>query len=310
MYFTFVDNFAVILYNNDVKDFHNEGVKMDTSKIKLLLDAIDYKSFSKAADKYSYTPSAFSHIADTVEDEIGLTLLKRTNMGVELNDYGEALYPLLKDIVTAEEQFLNKVSDLKNGKEIKIATYSSIMKNILPKVIIDYKKTLGKPLNISVDIFDVYTKFRKRADIDIIIGENYLNDDWEFVPLFDDYYVVVFQKDEKIKKEYTKQELYDNVFISPNDSKARRFFDSNKFKEIISVNASDDSSIFNMIKAGMGITVLPKLTVMNEKDLIYSDLKPKIKRTIGVAYRKGTEKKENIKKFVNYLILSLTEGKK
>ena len=56
---------------------------MDITKIEMILCALDLGSFSKAAEIYSYTPSAMTHIADSLEEEIGTKFIKRTHSGIE-----------------------------------------------------------------------------------------------------------------------------------------------------------------------------------------------------------------------------------
>ena len=51
-----------------------------------------YKNFSLAAKELSYTPSALSHIADSLENELGVKLFIRTRKGVEITDDGKMLY--------------------------------------------------------------------------------------------------------------------------------------------------------------------------------------------------------------------------
>ena len=43
---------------------------MDTLKIKAILAAARHRSLSKAAEEFSYTPSAFSHMLAGFEEEI------------------------------------------------------------------------------------------------------------------------------------------------------------------------------------------------------------------------------------------------
>ncbi len=90
---------------------------MDTTKIKAILSAIKYKSLSKAAEEFSYTPSAFSHMADSLEDELGIKILTRTPQGIKLNKDGETLYSKLKALVKAEEELKDLAKGLANKKQ-------------------------------------------------------------------------------------------------------------------------------------------------------------------------------------------------
>ena len=76
---------------------------MDTLKIKTILSAVENKSFSKTAETLSYTPSALSHMADSLEQELGVKLLKRTPKGVELTENGEKLKDKMQAVLDAED---------------------------------------------------------------------------------------------------------------------------------------------------------------------------------------------------------------
>ena len=47
---------------------------METMKIKAILAAAKYQTLSRAAEDFSYTPSALSHMADAFEEELGVKL--------------------------------------------------------------------------------------------------------------------------------------------------------------------------------------------------------------------------------------------
>ena len=64
---------------------------MDTFKIKAILTAVEKKSLSKAAEEYSYTPSAFSHMLTAFEEDLGVKVFSRNSTGVALTEEGEKL---------------------------------------------------------------------------------------------------------------------------------------------------------------------------------------------------------------------------
>lgn len=113
---------------------------MDVSKIKALLLAVEKKSFSKAAEELSYTPSAFSHIVDSIEEELGIKILNRTFNGVELNENGKLLLDKLTALITAEKELLASAKNLNvKNERLRIGAYSSIAQHILPEIINKFK---------------------------------------------------------------------------------------------------------------------------------------------------------------------------
>ena len=51
---------------------------MDTFKIRAVLAAAETGSLSRAAEQFSYTPSAFSHMLSAFEDELGVRIFHRS----------------------------------------------------------------------------------------------------------------------------------------------------------------------------------------------------------------------------------------
>ena len=79
---------------------------MDTKKIEVLLRALELGSLSKAAQEYLYTPSAVSHILDTLEDELGTKIVRRTYRGIEPEEGCEEIISGLKEILEAEKRVI------------------------------------------------------------------------------------------------------------------------------------------------------------------------------------------------------------
>ena len=115
---------------------------METDKIKAILAAVKYKTLSRAASEFSYTPSALSHMADSLEDELGVKLLVRTHKGVSLTEDGELLKQRFENVLVAENELKSAVSDLMSDKQpsLRIGTYSSISNNILPGILKSFKR--------------------------------------------------------------------------------------------------------------------------------------------------------------------------
>ena len=70
------------------------------------MTAVNHKNFSKAAEEYSYTPSAFSHMAHSLNEELGVVLFKRTPTGIELTAEGSKVRVFV--IPTDEELMIAK----------------------------------------------------------------------------------------------------------------------------------------------------------------------------------------------------------
>ena len=69
---------------------------MDSKKLDALLLAIECGSLTAAAEEMGYTQSGLTNMMNSLETELGLTLLSRSKNGVRLTQAGEALLPYMQ----------------------------------------------------------------------------------------------------------------------------------------------------------------------------------------------------------------------
>lgn len=76
---------------------------MESARCKAFMYAADTGSFTKAAERLNYTPSGVSQLVGALENETGLTLLRRTRKGVTLTPDGEILLPAVREFLENTE---------------------------------------------------------------------------------------------------------------------------------------------------------------------------------------------------------------
>ncbi|HAK73681.1 MAG TPA: hypothetical protein DCP36_08930 [Sporomusaceae bacterium] len=110
---------------------------MDAKKIQILLSSLKSGSLLKAADSLGYTPSGLTHMMDSLEKDIGITILNRGRFGICLTAEGEKLLPLLEAFAAAEQRIRNEVRSLKSRRQdiIRIGAYASVARNWLPALL-------------------------------------------------------------------------------------------------------------------------------------------------------------------------------
>lgn len=262
---------------------------MDTFKIHATLAAVKHKSLSKAAEEFSYTPSAFSHIAAALEEELGVTLLKRSSTGVEWTPEGEQLRPLLEAMVR-DEAALKKAAALLSGgktKELRIGIYSSMSRNFLADIL---KKLKSEHPDVkpSVCVADDLHGWLENDRADVIFADQKTLSEANWFPLLEDQYCAVLPHNRFPGNTHvTLEALYPFTYIDTDDAYLNEYLDMERFAERISFRSEDDLSVINMVKDGIGITILPKLVLNKNTDGVkVLPLEPKLIRTLGFAYHK------------------------
>ncbi len=260
---------------------------METFKIKAMLSAVKNKSLSKAAEEFSYTPSAFSHILTNFEEELGVKIFERSSKGVTLSNDGEKLYEAFCDIKKAEDKVWEIIADIKGTKDFSlcIASFSSMSRQLVSGVIKRLKKEYPH-IKLNVSVADNVTGWIENNKADIVFADSGSFGEREWLPLFEDEYCVIAPKgllgDKKV---ITRTELYDYPYIYTKGFNTENYIDINKFKEITIFSSEDDLSILNMVKDGVGLSIIPSLVIKgNEGEIDVLRLEPSFKRTMGVAF--------------------------
>ena len=283
---------------------------MNTFNIKAILGVAKYKSMSRAAEEFSYTPSALSHIISAFEAELGVKLFERNSRGVELTDAARELLPEFEAMFECERMIYETANRLsgKEKKEVRIATYSSLSRNFLPSIIKGFRKKYPD-INISVNVSDHITELLDEQKADVIFGSVSTFGDNEWFEIAEDEFLVVSPRSTFCgRDQITREELYSLPQIFTDDEPLREYFDVDKFSDLMYFRSDDDLSVINMVKNGMGVTVLPSLVLKeNCEGLETVRLSPPIKRKLGVAFKKKRKTFE-LKLFLEYVKETTKKG--
>lgn len=277
---------------------------MDPQKIKILLSAIEHKSLSRAAEEYSYTPSAMSHIADSVEHELGVKILTRTPLGISLSHEGEELYGHLVTLVEAEKALLRAASALTQSKEnhLRIGTFSSISQHMLPEIISRFREAYPS-IKISVSVEDHLQKWLENDLVDVIFADERSFGDNLWIPIMEDPFVAVVPSGMlQDKRRVKREELYPYTYVSINEKILDSYFDKSRFASVLEFESVDNVSVLYMIQHGLGFSILPQLMVNKKpRGVKVLKLEEPICRTIGFAYKKDARLTYATKMFIDYL---------
>lgn len=259
---------------------------MDTTKIKAFLLAEKYGSFSKVAEAFSYTPSALSHMADSLEEELGVKLFVRNHRGVVLTQAGQQLRGKFEAVLEAETALLSEAEKLSCRQEetLRIGAFSSVALHLLPMILRSFKKE-NPGVKTSVLVEDSW----QENDLDMIFTDSYCPDaKTAWYPILKEPYVVAAPEGLMPNKTaITRDELYALPFIQTSDEVLDDYFQYGKFQETVKLRSIENETAVSMVKEKLGVAVLPALTVQNGPvGVRVLELLPELTRTIGVQYKK------------------------
>ena len=278
---------------------------MDINKIEILIRAIELGSLSKAANEFSYTPSAVLYILNAVENEVGVNFIKRTHAGIEVEEGCNEIVDNLKKIVDMQKRTKQIAYDIyREKRKLTIATYASLSKHILTTIIKGFNKKF-QDIHINILVVENIRKVYEDGEADILFGEKINVDNICWEKLFTDPYIAIIPKQYNFSGDCIKrEELYKQTFIKVKDGKISEYIDESRFYDIINVVSQDDSSAIHMVKEELGVAILPLLSVYDNKSVKCVELDPELHRILGLSYRERDFKiKRELRDFVEYVRL-------
>ena len=249
-------------------------------------------SFARAAQILHLTPSAISHAVASMEEACGFALFVRGKGGVTLTRSGEALYPVIRQILNADEALSQTISEL-NGVTrgtVKIGAFNSVCMTWLPHIVTSYKKKYpGVHIEINQGTYDDVVQWIKTGAVDIGFLSMESARDLTVRPLYRDRLMCVVPKGFKTKNPgyITPEEMRGENFVvqgDETDADIQAFLSKYRFSIRASCRVVDDLSTIAMVESGFGICILPSLILERAHgDVDTYPIEPAEYREFGIA---------------------------
>lgn len=283
---------------------------MNILKYMAFIRAVEYGSFTKAAQMLNYSQSGVSRMIHDLEKEWKVTLLERSRAGVQLTSDGMKLLPYAKNLCNEYQKLQAQVDEL-NGLQsgfIRIGTFSSVATHWLPNIIrhfqkdyphIDYELLLGDYTEIEEWIAsgrvdcgflrlpthsNFETIFLEQDKLLAVLPENHPLANCEKLPvsaLCNDPFMLL---EKGAKAEVS--EIFQRYNLTPNV----RFI------------TWDDYAVMSMVESGLGISILPELILKRiPYRIVAKELDVPAYRNIGLALRDKKASSLAVKRFLDYI---------
>ena len=265
---------------------------MNISKYQTFLRVVELGSLTRTAEVMGYTQSGVSHIINSLEEELGFTLLIRNRSGVHLTSEGKRLLPAVRNILNSVAQ-LNQIVDGIRGLDIgviRIGAFTSVAVHWLPGMIKAFQQNYP---HVEFELFngdyhDVERWLNERS-IDVGFVALPSATDCRLIPLQEDRLLAILPKGHSKAglPYFPLSEIPNEDFISllkNSDRDARGAMELAGVKPHIKFTTKDDYAIIAMVENGLGISILPELLLQGKTDnLCVMELSPRVRRTIAMA---------------------------
>lgn len=272
-------------------------MKENKNRYAILLQVAETGNISKAAELLNYTQSGISHMIVAIEQELGVQIFVRSKNGVSLTDKGKRLLPYIRSVVNQANNLQQAAYEMNHSIQgvLRIGSFSSASAFWMPDIIKYFQQHYPQVEIVIMDgNYNEICEWINKGQVDLGFLSKIAIANLKFQPLLEDpIYVVVSKEHPLASKTSVKLEealQYPLVVETPGcDSDIQSLLDKSLVKPNICYSFRDDSIIFSFVEANLGITISHEL-VLNAfnafgSNLVAIPLKPKPKRTIGLAFK-------------------------
>lgn len=282
---------------------------MESKKLEALLMAVDLGSFTKAAEVLGYTQSGLTHMMNSLEKEVGFTLLERGRSGVRLTEEGERIAPAVREFLQANARLDSVIEQVASSRTeiIRVSAYASIAMHWLPGIIQRFREEC---LDVDVDIrmadhVDVPYELLAQGKMDAILVSPQDEGQYEWVHLADDPMFAVLPKDFDTQgmTAFPLAAFEARDFIMPSqgfDKDIMRIFNRIGVKPHILPTWVDDPTVISMVSHGLGVSMMTELTVRGRTDGVkLLPVEPASSRELGLAVRSLDAASDGLRHFID-----------
>jgi DNA-binding transcriptional LysR family regulator len=255
------------------------------------LDAVATEgTFGRAADRLGYTQSAVSQQVAALEKAVGGAVFDRPGgpRPVRLTPLGEVVLTHGREMLARAKATEDAVERFKAGEgRVDIGTFQSVTNVILPTVV---RRLLIEHPRADIRLFEEETDQPTADDLDLVFFDGRLTGDVEQTKILDDPYVLVTRPGQFPDGPVPLQALHGAAVVAHppicDQARVERVYAEAGVAPLIVFRTADNRGVISMVRAGMGLAVMPKLALDLPTDLDTHELEPALPpREIYLAWQ-------------------------
>lgn len=283
---------------------------LSISKYEAFLKTVELGSLTKAADALGYTQSGMTYILNSLEDECGLTLLKRDRTGVQLTSDGEELLPYIESLCESWRLVSEKRDELKGMESghLRIGTFTSVSTHWLPGIIHAFRQSYP---HITFELLHGdYVEIQDwllRGRVDLGFTQLPLKQGLSSLHLKSDDLLAVLPEGHPLADQPSipLDALIREPFIMYAENTPggiREMLSALPEKPNTQFMVEDDHAIIAMVEGGLGVSVLSDLVLRRSSfRVVKRPLDPPARREIALAYPGGHALSVSSQRFMDYV---------
>lgn len=282
---------------------------MEIQQLYYYMELCKQKNFTEAGYACNMTQGALSKQIRKLENELGITLIRRNTRKFELSKEGEIFLSYAKKMTGTYEEMLKNVQ---KNQEIKIGCMPVLAPYHFARLVADFRKEYPDiKLVIDERIASEIQENSDRYDF-LILRENMMEDqkNFRFSQLYDDKLCAVLYEKHPLygRDRLQLKELKDDVFIFPERGSGSYevFYKSCEkagFEPKIAFEFPQANTIMSFVSEGVGVTITFSTVYREAKcaGVKMIPLEDELHSVRSLFYRKNKPLDYAKKQFLNYV---------
>lgn len=277
---------------------------ISTDSLRTFVMIVDVGGFAKAGDFLGLSQPAVSLQIKRLEDVLGYKLFKKQGQRQVLNQYGELLLPMAKQMMQYNDAILQQFTSESITGKVRLGIPSEFAARILPSIIGDFVALYPE---VSLEVKSRLSKHllsaSRQDQFDLVLALNEQLTSSKFPIFMQDQLVWVGDLNQAQNQVVTLVTAPEGCIYRRRATDALK---SAGIKYRIVYSNADLTGLIAALKEGLGITVLAKSTVPSELNYqVHTKYLPAL-GDIGISLVKSSGESENaVDKLAEFIALRL-----
>lgn len=285
---------------------------MNIRNLKYLIAVADHNHFGKAAEACFISQPALSMQIKKLEDSLGVLLIERTNKRIFFTEIGRLIVQQARDILYRVETLQETANQSKDPfcGELHLGIIPTLAPYLLPLIIPGLSALFPKLTLYLVEetTLNLLTKLNE-GKLDGALLALPIEGDFSVHPLFDEEFVLAVSLGHSLAKQKIASfsDLENKNLLLLEDGHCLReqalaVCHRANASESKNFRATSLETLRHMVAAGVGMTLMPKLSCRSNDGVSYLPFTSPIPmRTIGLIWRASTAKKNLLEHLVDHI---------
>ncbi len=288
---------------------------MNYDQLNVFVTAVEKGTLSAAAKKLDYTPSGVSRAIEALEHQVGFPLILRNRRGVRLTAEGEALLPIVKEIIrwsAVLEERTRELRGLETGTVVVGTTYAYLYPWIADVIAQFHELHPAITVEIVESSSSILCKRVEERSIDLALV-NRRKGDFRWTTLGPDKLVYLLPLDHPYAQRSSAPDslVETDVFVDiypGRETDNSLLFTERGLRPHVGFSTHDHMAACAIVRAGLGITLVNEIYTREPlPGIAVVPLEPVYAMEFGIATPEDELLSPAARRFIDYAMTHIKE---